>query len=161
MITFTRTQKASRNQETSTSPSTDTTLEHLLTPFSEVSPEPSSYPEYCYSSVAEKYASVITTIGDTTIQYSFNDQDNCMTITMQCPTSPEKRFQVFRPSTWRANPQSVITATFQVGSTECPDWNAANNIAMGTKVLVQMNGGCLGTTITKAISAHFPKAMAL
>jgi hypothetical protein len=159
MITFTRPQSASPNQEPSTTPSTDTTLENLSIPFSEVSPEPSSYPEYCYSSVAEKYAGVITTIGDTTIQYSFNDQDNRMTITMQGPTSPEERFQVFRPSTWRANPQSVITATFQVGSTECPDWNAANNIAWGTKVLVQMNEGYLGTTITEAISAHFPEAI--
>ena len=157
MITFIRQQSASPNQEPSTTPSTDTTLVNLSIPFSDVSPEPSSYPVY-YSSVVEKYAGVIT-IGDTTIQYSFNDQDNRMTITMQGPTSPEKRFQVFRPSTWRANPQSVITATFQVGSTECPDWNAANNIAWGTTVLVQMNEGYLGTTITEAISAHFPEAI--
>jgi hypothetical protein len=157
MITFTRPQRASPNQEKN--PSTDAALENLSIPSGEVSPEPSPHPEYCYSSVAEKYASIITSIGDTTIQYSFNDRDNRMTITMQGPTSPEERFQVLRPSTWGANPQSVITATFQVGSTECPDWNTANNIAWGTKVLVQMNEGYLGTTITEAISAHFPEAI--
>ena len=132
MITFTRTQKASPNQETSTSPSTDTTFENLSTPFSELSPEQSSYNEHCYSSVAEKYAGATTTIGTTSIQYSFDERDNRMTITMKGPSSPEERFQVLRPSTWGTNPESVITATFQVGSTECPDWNAANNIAWAT-----------------------------